>query len=174
MTKEVERLAEHYENIKKEQHPDAVLIQSRKKETRSSYNAISERNRKREAENFSKFEEYGISEMFRTIIEKKSVIQDDSLKYYAGIEQAKYEYDRHYKKCTLVFDKNSHKITISLPFKNGLNIHGFEDGQRIVRNRIDFADKNNEQVRQEIAVTVFEQIATLQGYKADRVNFDQI
>lgn len=186
MSKEIEIIKEYLNQVR-QKSPDFELIKIRREKVDQENFGIEKRNRKIEEENINKFNELGIINLFREISDEKLVIQDDSLKKLSGITKAEYKFGRHFKKISLLFDnyKGSeisrsefgNRITVSLPFNNGINIHGFNCGERITRERIEFEGKNNEEIKAKIALTTAKFIAELQGYTQlppERVFFDQI
>lgn len=177
MSKELEIIKEYLGNIR-QSSPDFELIKTRREKIDLKNFGIEDRNRRIEIENIEKFNELGITTLFREISEEKLVIQDDSLKRISGITKAEYKMGRHYKKISLLFDNYKgnefsqfefgNRITISLPFNNGINIHGFSFGERIARERINFENKNRDEIKEEIALSVAKFIVELQGYSSKK------
>jgi hypothetical protein len=174
MNKELEIVRDYLNKIRQENSPDLDLIENRRKNMRLKNFDREEQVRKIESENIEKFNELGIIDLFRGIAEEKLVIQDDSLKRLSGITKAEFKMGRHFKKISLLFDNYrgnqlspfelGNRITISLPFNNGINIHGFSFGEKIFRERLSFENKNLPQIKEEIALNVARFIGGLQAY----------
>ena len=181
---ESERIVQYIKDIRQSQEVD-ILEMVRRRENKKNKDRIKEeihgetRNR-----NLKEFQKLGITQLLQEIIDSNIIFQDDSLKERFGIDKASYNFDRDVKKIHLFFDGHKgnrhlesefgHRVTLSVPFHEGINIHGYEDGEEIIRKRVDFGYKTNEEIRTEISATITEQIVTLQGYKYNRVDFESL
>lgn len=187
MSKESEIVENYLKEIRSTKKINDEELKVRKERKKKKDKKLDEIYGEIKNKHMEEFERLGIFDLFRNIAESKIIIQGNDYKWMGAIEKATYTFDRHVKKISLLFDKHKggrhdeselgHRINISLPFKNGINIHGFEDGERIIRERIEFAGKNNEEIKAEIALTTARFIGELQGYSSlvsKRTSLDKV